>query len=92
MLTLNMLKAMPPYTIFATGLIADNREGLNMTNSGKELRWVAVRREMHDWSVYCNWSSRSSEWVKEYGDKVLDESSIKKLVPCDDEAYKMYAR
>lgn len=30
------------------------------------------------------------DWIVNYGDKVHSEENIKKLCPCDDEAFKMY--
>jgi len=90
MLTLQKLKDMPPKTIFATGEILDNPHGINMTNSGKRLRWVAVRGGMWDWAIYCHWAEHSAEWVSRQGDKVMSEHNIKHLVDCDDEAFAMY--
>jgi len=89
MLTLKKLKEMEP-GIFASGTVSDNSVGINMTNSNKLLRWVAVRGGIHDWSIYCHWADRSEEWIRGFGDKVTSENNIKKLVPCDDEAFKMY--
>lgn len=81
---------MPSYTIFATGTVSDNPIGINMTNSGKLLRWVAVRGSIHDWTIYCLWAESSVEHVRENGDKVCSADNIKKLVDCNDEAFKMY--
>lgn len=89
-LTLDMLKDMPPHTHFATGVTTDNLNGINMTNSGQLLRWVAVRGGMHDWAIYINWAYRSEDEVAKNGDKVCSIESIKYLVPCTDEAFKMY--
>lgn len=88
-LTLQMLKDMEP-GIFATGTVSDNPTGINMTNSGKLLRWVAVRGQIHDWKIYCHWADKSEDWIRRQGDKVHNDENIKKLVPCDDEAFKMY--
>jgi hypothetical protein len=90
MLTVDKLKAMQPSTIFATGEILDNPQGLNMTNSNKRLRWVAVRGGIHDWAIYCHWAEHDQEWIKSQGDKVYNKHNIKRLVECDDEAFKMY--
>ena len=89
MLTLNDLKEMPPNTIFASGITIDGPEGVNMTGSGKELKWVAVRGGIHDWAIYIHFSN-NLEYVKNFGDKVHRESHIRMLVPCDDEAFEMY--
>lgn len=90
MLTLQQLKDMKPDTVFATGLAIDEPNGLFMAHTGKELRWVATRGGIHDWTIYCHFSDKSEEWIKRQGDKVHDEKHIKMLVPCDDEAFKMY--
>lgn len=89
-LTLQQLKDMQPDTIFATGTATDDSEGINMTNSGQELRWVACRGGIHDWAIYIQKASWPAEEVKRMGDKVTSERNIKKLVPCDDEAFSMY--
>lgn len=90
MLTLQKLKDMKPSTIFATGVDMDSPEGINMTGSRKELKWVAVRGEIHDWTIYIHFVSKTSEWIKSHGDKVCSENHIKKLVLCDNEAFEMY--
>lgn len=90
MLTLEKLKSMTPDTIFAEGTANDDPEGLFMANTNRRLRWVAVRGGIHDWCIYCHFADKSNEWIKAQGDKVSDERHIKMLVPCDDEAFKMY--
>jgi len=90
MLTLKKLKAMKPGEVIASGTVSDNPTGINMTNSGKLLRWVAVRGIIHDWSIYCHWAEASDAYVKSNGDKVNDEKNIKKLVPCSKLAFEMY--
>ena len=81
---------MQPDTIFATGFASDNDEGINMCNSGRMLRWVAVRGGMWDWTIYCHWDDRSESFIKDYGEKVHYSDTIRRLVDCDDEAFKMY--
>jgi len=90
MLTLQKLKEMKPDTIFTQGEIIDSPEGINMTNSGRMLKWVAVRGGIHDWAIYCHFANNTYEWVYRFGDKVYSKGNIKKLVNCDDEAFKMY--
>ena len=41
-LTVEDIKELVP-GIFKTGIALDNSDGVNMTGSGRELRWVAVR-------------------------------------------------
>lgn len=105
-LTLKQLKEMKP-GIFAKGTFIDNPEGCNMANTGKEVRWVAVRGDIEDWCIYSqnpyyidDFSPKvmaigySGIWdwqkIADEGDKISSENNIKKLVPCDEEAFKMY--
>ena len=64
-LTLQDLKNMKPNTIFARGESIDSPEGINMTNSGKILRWLAVRGGIHDWAIYCHFADKSYEWIRQ---------------------------
>lgn len=90
MLSLKQLQDMPPHTSFALGKVWDSPNGVNMTNSGKELKWIAKRGEIHDWAIYIGWATQSNEYIKTQGDKIYNKEIIKKLVPCDDEALEMY--
>jgi hypothetical protein len=92
MLTLQQLKDMPSHTVFAHGETVNSPEGINMSNDGRTLHWVAKRGEIHDWAIYIGIASWSDELIKTNGDKVTGADNIKKLVPCDDEAYEMYRR
>lgn len=90
MLTLKQLKEMKLGCIFATGEIVDSPDGISFENTGFLLRWVAVRGDIHDWAIYCHWLGVDDEYIHRNGQKVCEEKKIKKLVPCDDEAFKMY--
>lgn len=90
MLTLEDLKNMEPKTIIAKGEVLDSPIGINITNSGKMLRWVAVRGGIHDWCIYCHFANKSYEYIRASGDKIIFEENIKRLVPCTIEAFKMY--
>jgi hypothetical protein len=92
MLDLKQLQILPP-GIFAQGVTVDSPEGANMSNTGNEIKWVAVRGEIHDWAIYVDnpYSPQYSfQGVADMGDKVHSEETIKRLVPCDDGAFKMY--
>lgn len=89
LLTLQVLKDMKP-GVFARGEIIDSPEGINISNGGGMLRWVACRGDIHDWCIYVHSADHSYEWIKQMGDKIFDENNIRKLVDCDDEAFKMY--
>jgi len=54
------------------------------------LRWVAVRGGIADWAIYCHFSDKNWDWIRDSGDKVTMENHIRKLVPCTDEAFKRY--
>lgn len=93
MLSKRQLMDMPDNTIFAHGLVADGADGVNITNSGRVLRWLAKRGNgFYDWTIYIGLSSDPESYIVTNGDKVTGEAHIKKLVPCDDEAYKLYRR
>lgn len=92
MLTLTDLKEMEKGTIFATGEIENSPEGLYMINKyqGKKLLWIAKRGGIEDWAIYTHWAENGMQFVIENGDKVKGEWNIKKLVPCDQEAFERY--
>lgn len=83
---------MPPHQIIAQGTTENSPEGVYMTdfNKGKKLLWVAKRGEVHDWAIYIFWEEAGIHHVLAQGDKVTMPYHIKKLVPCDEEAFKMY--
>lgn len=84
LLTLADLKAMPPDTIFATGITEDPRP------YNEPVRWLAVRGGIHDWAIYYHLPEKTIEWIRDHGDKCFTTPVIRELVPCDDEAFKMY--
>ena len=92
LLTVEMLKAIAPKSIFAVGETVNSPEGVFMTDEciDRELTFVAVRGGIHDWAIYIGWSDMGVDWIKDYGDKLYDSKYIRELVPCDEEAFKMY--
>lgn len=92
LLTLQRLKDMEPGEVFAGGIIENSPEGIYMTDSGmgSNLVWYAIRGQIHDWAIYCGLEGTPKQAVLNYGTKVRDLNNVKKLVPCDDEALKMY--
>lgn len=90
MLTLQQLKDMEPDTIFATGETKDGYDTVNMYGKGQDLKWVATRGGIYDWAIYIAPDDWDDLRIKQFGDKVHDRKSIKKLVPCTDEALEMY--
>lgn len=85
MLTIQKLKEMLPDERFATGT------GTYPEITNKEIRWVAVRGiGMYDWCIYCHLSDKSIEQVAKFGNKCFTDSVIKRLVPCDEESFRLY--
>jgi len=83
-LTLQNLKEMEAGTIIASGV--DLYEELYK----EPIKWVAIRGGIHDWSIYYGQPEMIDEYITAYGEKCHTESIIKELVPCNDEAFKMY--
>lgn len=95
-LTLEDLNKMRPDTIFAKGITIDCPSGVNMANTNKKIKWVAIRGTINDWAIYIVYINNpyspqpTFEAVAQYGDKIHNRKIIKQLVPCTDEALKMY--
>ncbi|PKM88420.1 hypothetical protein CVU83_01770 [Candidatus Falkowbacteria bacterium HGW-Falkowbacteria-2] len=51
-LTFEKLLLIPPETIFAQGETVDSPNGCNVADTGKTMRWVAVRGYVADWAIY----------------------------------------
>lgn len=93
MLTATDLKNMKPGNIIAHGTMTDNTLGINIVGSGIMIGWIAIRgKGMHDWAIYYAEDWRSIEWIREQGDKIHDFETIKRLVPCTQEALDLYRR
>jgi len=84
-LTIEKLKTMNQ-GIFATGT------GTYPEIYHEEIRWVAVRGEIHDWCIYYHRVNMTTEFIARQGDKMFTEAVIKRLVPCNEEAYSMYRK
>lgn len=88
-LTLAKLKKMKPNTIF------EFKPG---SNGERTFMWVAVRGGIHDWAIYTSLNARpmvdfwagDKDGIAKWGQKIHDEKLIRELVPCDDEAFRMY--
>ena len=90
MITVQDLKDMSKGFVFAKGELQDNAQGINMTGSGKTLRWIAVRGQIEDWAIYCGWHDWDWEYIRSNGDKVHSVLNIRNCVNVDDEAMEMY--
>jgi len=85
-LTLQILKDLRPGTIFAVGVTT-----YSPIYRG-EIRWIAKRGNIHDWTIYYHHSDHSVDFIERHGDKVYTDENIRHLVPCDDEALAMYRK
>lgn len=85
MITKEILIAMEPGKRFATGT------GTYPEIYNKEIRWVACRGiGYHDWCVYYHLVDTPLIEIQQHGDKMFTENVIKRLVPCDEEAWNLY--
>jgi hypothetical protein len=83
-LSLQDLKDMEPFTVFAHGVTHDPRLYKD------PVRWLAKRGRIHDWAIYYHLEEKSLQFIEQSGDKSFTPEVIRELVPCDDEAFKMY--
>jgi hypothetical protein len=84
MLTVEKLNAMEPELDFAKGVTQ------NPVLHKDPVRWVAVRGIKHDWAIYYHLATKLYSFVMTNGDKCKTKEVIRDLVPCDDEAMKLY--
>lgn len=82
--------AIPDGTIFATGVLPNSPEGIYMTESGGDLRWIAKKGYANDWCIYCHWSTSTIEYISYVGDKVTSPANILKCVPGAEEILSLY--
>lgn len=76
--------------VIKEGLTIDSPVGINMTNSGKELRYVVKKGWADDWCIYTHFSYYNGKTVAMSGDKVHDKDNIQRVFPCTDEMMDRY--
>lgn len=81
-----------PGQVFLRGIAIDAPGGVNMTNSGKFLRFVVKKGDVNDWCVYVHWANAPWIFIVKSGDKVNDMDNVKNVVHCDDEVLKLYRK
>lgn len=93
-LTPEVLAGFPNLEIFASGEAPDSPNGLNMTNSGKWLAWVACKGGIEDWAVYVAWAVEDQDLnaIKTNGDKVHGFDNIRNIMDVSDAAFALYRR
>jgi len=55
-----------------------------------DLKWIAVRGGIADWAIYCDLVYYDYDYIRRLGDKMMDEKTIRKLIPCTDEVWETY--
>jgi len=78
---------------------------LEKDGKSTKVKWVAIRGHIHDWAIYHSMDANltyadyfnspdhlaaSKERIARGGAKLYERETIKKFVPCDDEAFKKY--
>ena len=79
--------------IFATGVVDNSKEGIEAFafSPGDKLKWIAkVSNGDHSWAIYYHFADATNKIIKEYGIKVKDLETIKRLVPCTPEMLSKY--
>lgn len=91
MLTLEEYKKLPVDETIRQGTSSNSMSGIYMTSSDpdKLLAWVA-RKRPDGWCIYTHWLENGFNFCRNNGDKVTSKENIQKLVPCDDEVFKLY--
>ena len=89
-MTLEEFKQIPAGQTFATGVLPNSPEGIYMTESGGELRWIAKKGYANDWCIYCHWSTSDIAYIEEAGDKVTSIHNIIKCLPYGEEILPLY--
>lgn len=85
MITKQKLKDMMDGRIFNTGT------GTFPEVIDREIRWIAKRGDSYyDWTIYYGLVSWSTERIAREGSKMFTGSVIKRLVPCDNQAFGLY--
>ena len=90
MITEEVFDSIKEGEIFATGYTIDSPDGANMSNSGRVLRWVAVKGYGNDFAVYIGLATQPDFYILNNGDKVTDIHNLKKLLSCSEEVWKKY--
>lgn len=80
---------------FAKGIFVDDETGFNIQGTGNVVRWVAVKGDVEDWSIYYQNPSegylvRDFPDVAENGIKLHHPLWILKLVPSTGAMMKLY--
>lgn len=83
----------------------DAKKTIEKDGKSTLVKWIAIRGGIHDWAIYHSLDANlekadyldgkehlkaSKEMIASCGAKLHNGDKIKKLVPCDEEAFGMY--
>lgn len=91
-LTITKFRTIPAGSIIASGEIENSPQGIYMTDSrlGDKMIWVAKKGYANDWCIYIHWAENGIDYALSNGDKVNNDSNIRKLVPCENDVFNSY--
>jgi len=89
-MTLEQFNEIPPGEVFSKGETVDSPDGVNLTGSGKKLRFLAKKGFGDDWTLYFHWATTAWSRIESNGDKSMNMDAIRKFVPCVDEVAQKY--
>ena len=76
--------------VVLTGTAPDSPDGLHMTGSGQELRWVVVKGFNDDWTLYVRYAHDSEVFVAHHGDKAHGKENILNVLDIQDGLLSQY--
>lgn len=89
----------------STYSLVDGEYGKDKDGIYTKVNWVAVRGNIHDWAIYHSLDANlenayyldgeshlliDNQGIADHGAKLRNEDEIKRLVPCDEDVFKMY--
>lgn len=91
-LTIKELKEAKPKSIIRTGVSLYGKTYMEAMPNGHPVlfAWVVVRGDMPDWCIYFGSVKDSNERIASHGTKVYERKTIRGLVPCSDEVFRLY--
>ena len=91
-ITMEMLEKAEQDSIIARGISIDCPAGLNMSNSGRYLRWLVKKMHGTCWTMYTHLLEKDWDCIERSGDTVTIESFIRNEIECTDEVISQYYR
>ena len=76
--------------IFRKGILPNSPEGIFMTRSGGNFRWLAKKGWANDWTIYCHWDYHTDDFVEQNGDKVTQKAAILRCIPECEDIFNLY--